>query len=624
MITQQGALNTTALTVADVYLQIVPPQYLINGVPSNVLGLVGTATWGPVNNPSVIGSLAQYQALFGPYQNRNFDMGTHAAIALQQGAAAIQCVRVTDGTDVAAAGTVPAAAVPAAGSIAFTGQPTANQTITLNGTVITFVASGATGSQVNIGGSLTATLAALLTFLQGSADTQLVKFSYAVNGNTLGLTAVTAGTSGNALTIATNVTGATPSGATLSGGLAASTNLTLTSKWTGSFGNGIKVTIGAGSAANSQQVKIAAPGIVPEIFDNITGTGNALWVAVAAAINNGNATRGPSQIITATAGAGTTTPATATYSLANGTDGASTINGTVMQGTDSSPRTGMYALRGMGVAIAILCDLTDTTTWANQNAFGLSEGIYMVTAFAAGSYDPTTIAALKATAGIDSYAMKIMSGDWLYWNDTANGAPQRLVSPAALVGGRLANMDPSQSSLNKQLRGVVGSQKSLTGLPYTSADLQTLALAGIDVICNPVPGGKYFGCRNGRNASSNAVIHGDNYTRMTNYLASTLNTALGIYVGKLQSQTVRRQAKTTIDSFFSNLQQQGLIGTPDGASDAWVCVLDNTNNPPSRVALGYMQADIQVQYLSIIEFFLANLEAGQSVQITRKAPNFAV
>ena len=46
-IVQKGSLNTTSLIVPDLYVQIVPPQNLVlNGVPTNVLGVAGTA-FGP-------------------------------------------------------------------------------------------------------------------------------------------------------------------------------------------------------------------------------------------------------------------------------------------------------------------------------------------------------------------------------------------------------------------------------------------------------------------------------------------------------------------------------------------------------------------------------------------------
>lgn len=99
-IVQQGSINTTALIVPDLYVQIVPPQVtLLNGVPTNVLGVVGTATWGPVNSPTLIGNMAMYAQAFGAIQNRTYDMGTAVAVVVQQGANNFRCVRVTDGTD---------------------------------------------------------------------------------------------------------------------------------------------------------------------------------------------------------------------------------------------------------------------------------------------------------------------------------------------------------------------------------------------------------------------------------------------------------------------------------------------------------------------------------------------
>lgn len=504
----QGALNTTALTVPDVYVQIIPPQFLLNGVPSNIGGVVGTASWGPVNQAVLAGSAGQFSSIFGQFQTGQYDMGTYATIAFQQGATAIYGVRVTDGTDAAA--------------------------------------------------------------------TQVVQ----------------------------------------------SNCITFTSKYTGTFGNGIVVTIATGSAASSYQVKVAAPGLAAEVFDNITGSGNALWVAMAAAINNGTAARGASNIIVATAGAGTTAPSPASFTLSGGLDGNSGVGSTQLIGTDTLPRTGMYVLRGNKVSVATLCGLTAYASWATQVTFGLNEGIYMVASGPSGE-SISTAASNKSSGGIDTYAMKVMLGDWVYWNDTVNGIPQRLVSPAAFALGKLCALAPQESTLNKQMNSVVGTQKSITGVPYTSADIQLLAAAGIDVICNPVPGGNYFGCRLGHNASSNAVIHGDNYTRMTNYLATTLNSGMGIYVGKLNLPNTQRQAKITLDSFLQNLTDQGQIGSSDGSTPYFVKI-DATNNPQSRVALGYLQADVQVRYASIIEFFLVNLEAGQSVQITRAGTSLAV
>jgi uncharacterized protein len=503
-ISQAGAINTTALIVPDLYVQIQPPSVtLLNGVPTNVCGMVGTASWGPVNSPTIVGGMADYAQKFGAIQNRKFDMGTAVAAAVLQGAANFRCVRVTDGTDVAAS-----------------------------------------------------------------------------------------------ITVLTNC-------------------ITFAAKYSGSLGNSLQVTLAAGTAANTTKATVTLPGFIPEVYDNIAGTGNAFWVNLANAINLGtNGLRGPSALIVATAGVGTTAVSLATYSLANGTDGATTITSTVLVGVDTVPRKGMYALRSTGTSVAMLADADDTTLYTNQVAFGLSEGIYMIMVGPAGDTIANAVST-KATAGIDSYAAKILFGDWILFNDTVNGV-QRLISPQGFIAGLLSNLAPQNSSLNKPLYGIVGTQKSIANQNYSSADLQALGQAGIDVITNPVPGGNYFGARFGHNTSSNAVIEGDNYTRMTNYIASTINAGMGIYVGKLQTPSVRLQAKATLDNYFSNLQQQQQIGTADG-SPCFSVTLDNSNNPPSRVALGYMQADVKVIYFSVIEKFLVNLEGGQSVQIAKQS-----
>src|SRR5689334_9733455 len=107
-IVQQGAINTTALVVPDLYVQIVPPQNLVlNGVPTNVVGVVGTAGWGPVGQPVIVATMSDYARNFGPIMARKYDLGTPVAAAVQQGASSFRCIRVTDGSDTAAAFIVP-------------------------------------------------------------------------------------------------------------------------------------------------------------------------------------------------------------------------------------------------------------------------------------------------------------------------------------------------------------------------------------------------------------------------------------------------------------------------------------------------------------------------------------
>jgi hypothetical protein len=89
---------------------------------------------------------------------------------------------------------------------------------------------------------------------------------------------------------------------------------------------------------------------------------------------------------------------------------------------------------------------------------------------------------------------------------------------------------------------------------------------------------------------------------------------MGLFIGQLQSRRpndkTRAAAKATLDAFMQALLDQGMI-------DDFQNVCDNSNNPASRIALGYMQADCQVVYLSVVEYFIVNLQGGQSVTINR-------
>ena len=275
-ITQSGALNTAALVVPDLYVQIATPQTLsLNGVPSDLLGIVGTATWGPVNQPVLFSSLASYRTIFGAIMVRAFDMGTPVSCAVDQGASAMVGVRVTDGTDTAA--------------------------------------------------------------------NYALLYSSVGNNYPLLLTAI----------------------------------------YTGSQGNQIALVLGVGTNANSWKLSLQVPGMLPEVFDNIDASSGpaSFWTNLVAAVNVGTGPmRGPSQLCVATAGSGNSTPPSmvGNQSLMGGTDGVAGIASASLVGMDGLARSGMFALRGQGCAIALLSDCTDPTCWTPMSSFGLDEGIYMI------------------------------------------------------------------------------------------------------------------------------------------------------------------------------------------------------------------------------------------------------
>jgi hypothetical protein len=521
-ISQFGALNTTALVVPDLYVQIVPPQNLIlNGVPTNVVGVVGTANWGPKNQPAIIATMADYARVFGSLQARKYDMGTHVATAAQQGAQAFRCVRVTDGTDTSASGSI------------------------FDGTI-------AAGHEM----------------------------------------------------------------------------ISLAAIWSGSLGNTVTFTMLAGSAANTWRAITNGP-YGAEQFNNIPGpiTSNSagfqdFWSRVAVAVNSGTGVaRGPSQTVVATLGASAAFIAPAlgmSCTLGGGTDGAG-VAAAALIGVDTIPRTGMYVLRGQGCSLLDMADLDDSTVWTTVAQYALAEGLYALLSGPNGDTIANAVT-VKQSAGLDSYSVKLMFGDWVYWTDPVAGKI-RLVSPTGFVAGRLANLSPEQSSLNKPLYSVVGTQKSssIAGMTatYSTAELAVMLTVGIDVIANPQPGGAYWGVRGGHNSSSNSGTNGDNYTRMTNYIAATLNAGMGVYVGQLINVGLFRLVRSTMLTFLQAMLGQGLLGSTDGSLPFGV-VCDISNNPDTRTTIGYLQADVQVKYQAINEKFLVNLEGGQTVTVNRQ------
>ncbi|MBL0320135.1 MAG: hypothetical protein IPP74_12740 [Alphaproteobacteria bacterium] len=111
------------------------------------------------------------------------------------------------------------AGVAATGDITFTVNPSAGHTITINGIVWTFVASGATGTQTNIGGSLAATLTQLATDLNASVNASITPATYSNGGGTkLNIVHDAVGGGGNSFTLASGNANGVASGATLSGG----------------------------------------------------------------------------------------------------------------------------------------------------------------------------------------------------------------------------------------------------------------------------------------------------------------------------------------------------------------------------------------------------------------------
>jgi len=613
-------LNTLALGAPKAIVAIQTPTAPIVAVNVQILGLVGVGSWGPINLATLLSGNDNAAASFGPVTNRSYDISTAVMVGVQQFCPAYKGVRVTDGTDTAASGS-------------YSTSETV-ETATIGGTI-----TNGDSEIVQItpeGGSMVTLTIPIVT--ADTTTTVATKLAAAINGNATLKAAGFAATSAAAVCKICYPSGSTPTfgktdGTSITCTLASSSvsvaKISLTGLYSGVVGNGIVATIQPGTAANSTKIVIARPGYAAESFDNITGTGNLLWANMAAAVNNGNSPfRGPSRLCIATAGPGAAAgPSTATQvTMSGATDGAA-ITDSALFGQDTAPRKGIYALRGSGVGVAIPIDLATSTDWTNYAALGEAECFMVEAATAAG--DTVTSAATElATAGLDSYAMKIDFGDWVYWFDPINNV-QRLLSPATFLAARRASLAPQHSVLNKQINGVIGTQKTFSGGVWADPDRDAIYQARMDLLCNPVPGGAYWGSNGGINSSSNAAINGDNYTMMTNYIARSVANWAGTNIGELQTPDQRADAKAAGDKFFFSMWKVGQIGNADSANGVgtppWSVLINDQTTPPDMAAAGYEIAAVRVQYLAVIRWFIVNLMGGQTVSVAVSAtpPGFS-
>lgn len=600
-------VGTPISNVPNVFVQIVPPAPVLSGVSTNLIGFVGTATWGPKNSPSIVGSFQQATQLFGIPQPLQYDLTTGVYTASLQGANNFVLVRVSDGSDTAASLQVLDATLP----------------VGIAGATLTALYTGSTGNTLN------ASISQGSSFTPGAPTYKLSLF---LNG---GIPEVFDNIGGVGSVFWQNLVDAVNLGQSVSRGPSELAVATLAT------GAGLAAIVGGGTLYTANDVLSVVGGTFTQptqiVVDTVDGGGVILTAHIS---QSGSYSVFPSNPVSVTGGTGSgatfnltqgaqSAPAQASYVMSGGTNG-STVTTATLIGTDGTSRTGMYALRGSKANIVVLADATDPTYWTNQVAFGYSEGIaYMIGTVAAGFQDNVAGAVgLKQTAGIDAYDFKLMTGDWCQINDPFSGTT-RFISPQSFAAGVLAVTRADGSSLNKPIYGIVATQKSLARKGYSDADLSQLYTGGLDVITLGIPASSSsFGCRLGINTSSNNQTNTDNYPRMINFLGNTILYGMTPYVGRTQTPDTRLQAKNAIQSFLSVLASSTLSGgamigdvnNPGSLAAAFKVILDASNNPIQQVALGFMQCDVQVVLFSIIQYLVVNLDAAQNITIQALPP----
>lgn len=158
-----NAITITNLNAPNVYVQILQPTPGVQGVATNVVGIVGTASWGPLNTPTLVVSPNGFKSNFAWIQppvaptgaisalTNPYEMASAVAAVFAQssfaGGVACQAVRVSDGTDTKATLAVKDT----------TGVP-------LTGGTLTALYSGSLGNNITITIAMSKTVATIVYF----------------------------------------------------------------------------------------------------------------------------------------------------------------------------------------------------------------------------------------------------------------------------------------------------------------------------------------------------------------------------------------------------------------------------------------------------------------------------
>ncbi len=611
------------LSSDGLYIEIINPPTYIKGVPTSVIGIVGTASWGPVNAPQLLGDPTSITGTFGGITKAAltdpFDLCTDLTIAfaMSQSSATMQAwaVRVTDGSDTAATVTLKDASTPS-----------------VEGAVVNAIYTGTAGNAIQVvfttGSRPNTVTASLIPFAGGASESYpnistansgfWVNFASAINKGIQGVrgpsnlitvkslstTAVVGGTitAGEVLNLiftSPNITGSpitatytvlsTDTLASIATALAAAVNASTSLSG-----------VGVSAVASTDDVVITWPATISLAVTESTSSGSTVTLAVT----------------------NPDLPTTGSVTLSGGTDGRN-VSSTDLIGTNTTyPATGVYTLANQNPPVSVqwVCGLTDTTVATTLQAFRDSAGMWGLFALPVGAaLDTTTALSTINTVGIADYNWT-WTLNWIYWYDPINGVV-RLVSPNAFIGGITAALDPAQSPGNKFVYEVVGTERRSpysSPIPYSVPELGELASAGVMVIDKPIPAGNAYGIESGRTTALNQAQTPVEYARMTNFLAQSLAGSMGVFVDKLQSQApndpLRASVRHTLNTFLKGLKNAGLIG-----SFLVVCDMANSGSPssgintPATIAQHFLYARATVQYLSSAWYFVIGLQGGTTV-----------
>ena len=635
------------------YIDIVaPPPASPLGPNTSLIGIVGTASYGPINSPTNF-NLSTIYTTFGrstqntvlssppPYQSTIVDAVLNGMTPESN---SFIGVRVVDGSQAAATVSL----------VDGTGFSTA--TITISGTagvgqsiLATFVNGAAqpisTASYAIPTGQTPAATATALSAIINASPPALGSNAFIGNttasGATIPISALASGVGGNSITLSVSMTGsgqtATPSSATpFTGGAVPGTLGLLTDMQTGSYSNASTannivsgyrldaVTV-SGSTSPVYRLTLYHPDAPAQVYGSIIayatvggGYNAATFRAnLATAVNIGTSSQASaSSWIYSNTGSSTAAPLTGVYQpAAGGVDGDANITTPILLGQDSTygaARTGLYALRTkVSSAQVVIPQLYDLTAAQAMAVFAVQENC--IAFIDLGPAGTTITSALSGMAANNVHSSSLVASmEWGTYLDPYTGTT-KLCSPSNTITGIVSSLNPWQSPLNKPTGGkggLISTEWSTSNFPdFTPLETGNICFIALEY-GNYVQWNDY--CSDGTPIAD---------ARMRNYISYQLQVIAAPFIGQLQSTSptdpTRAAYFAAIRSFLSPMAPPPYGSAAIPQINAFL--IDPTGNTAATIQAGFLIGRITVQTLRGIRYVLNILMVGSQV-VVQSAP----
>jgi phage tail sheath protein FI len=392
------------------------------------------------------------------------------------------------------------------------------------------------------------------------------------------------------------------------------TVLTLTAATNGTWANSLNAVVSAGTLNGTFRIDLLY-GDESESWDNlvIQQPGTPIAGAVlASAVFGQNGQMGLSKLALGTypGTANTNMPKPGTYAFTGGTDGAGAEPTDYIGANTNGVKTGLYALDSAPINIILAAGQSDPTVIQalidNCNRITQNGGLPRLAVVTFPKSTP--ISGLSALVSSYDTERVIPAYPWVQiLEPITNTTPT--VSPLGYMAGLLAQLKPHQSTGNKPIVGVLGTDPNLNIGPD---DLVKLASLQINAVGVTTPAGT-IGVRGGFNLNKS----GDSQLyvrRMKDYIDQLVFMVGGLFVDEPITDDLMRQVRQSIDNILQPMKDPSAVKDKMIADYRIIC--DKTNNPDDSVAQNRLICDYAVKLLNMDRFMIFRTQIGSGVVIT--------